>query len=128
VRALLLTKPNVESRDKCLFLIARDLVRDIRTLQRKAKGPALNGWLWTSEVRIYRTPALNRWQLFFGRTSRINSIQQSKLLKRRKRKRTKSLSDLITTKTNNLDVNIWWSKQLHLPKTATPETEKWIKS
>ena len=32
----LLTKPNVESRDKCLFLIARDLVRDIRTLQRKA--------------------------------------------------------------------------------------------
>jgi len=32
----LLTKPKVESRDKCLFLIARDLVRDIRTLQRKA--------------------------------------------------------------------------------------------
>ena len=32
----LLTKPNVEWRDKPLFLIARDLVRDIRTLQRKA--------------------------------------------------------------------------------------------
>jgi len=31
-----LTTLNVESRDKCLFLIARDLVRDIRTLQRKA--------------------------------------------------------------------------------------------
>jgi len=52
VRALILTTPNVESRDKSLFLIARDLVRDIRSLQRKPQGLAHNGWLWKSEVRI----------------------------------------------------------------------------